>query len=97
VVANKVNEPASVLSTVVGPICESGDIIAKDRMLPQVQRGDYIAILDTGAYGFSMSSQYNGRPRCAEVLVHDGDVELIREQESFEDILRHQVLPERLR
>jgi diaminopimelate decarboxylase len=44
-----------------------------------------------------MSSQYNGRPRCAEVLVHDGDVELIREQESFEDILRHQVLPERLR
>ncbi len=97
VVANKLDEPASVLSTVVGPICESGDIIAKDRMLPAVQRGDYIAILDTGAYGFSMSSQYNGRPRCAEVLVHDGDVELIREQESFEDILRHQVLPERLR
>ena len=96
VVANKINEPASVLSTVVGPICESGDIIAKDRMLPQVHRGDYIAILDTGAYGFSMSSQYNGRPRCAEVLVHNGAVDVIRERESFEDILRHQVLPERL-
>jgi diaminopimelate decarboxylase len=97
VVANKLDEPASVLSTVVGPICESGDIIAKDRMLPQVQRGDYIAILDTGAYGFSMSSQYNGRPRCAEVLVHDGAIDAIRERESFEDILRHQLLPERLR
>jgi diaminopimelate decarboxylase len=96
-VANKVNEPASVLSTVVGPICESGDIIAKDRMLPDVKRGDYIAILDTGAYGFSMSSQYNGRPRCAEVLVHDGAVELIRAQESIEDIIRHQVVPERLK
>ncbi|HDS46098.1 MAG TPA: diaminopimelate decarboxylase [Methanomicrobia archaeon] len=97
VVANKVNEPASVLSTVVGPICESGDIIAKDRMLPPVRRGDCIAILDTGAYGFSMSSQYNGRPRCAEVLVHDGAIEVIRDGESFEDILRHQRLPKRLR
>jgi diaminopimelate decarboxylase len=97
VVANKVNENASVLSTVVGPICESGDIIAKDRMLPDVKRGDYIAILDTGAYGFSMSSQYNGRPRCAEVLVKDGMVELIREKESIEDITRHQVIPERLK
>jgi diaminopimelate decarboxylase len=97
VVANKVNAPASVLSTVVGPICESGDLIAKDRLLPDVKRGDYVAILDTGAYGFSMSSQYNGRPRCAEVLVKDGMVELIREKESFEDIIRHQVVPERLK
>ncbi len=96
-VANKVNEHAAVLSTVVGPICESGDIIAKDRMLPDVKRGDFVAILDTGAYGFSMSSQYNGRPRCAEVLVKDGKVELIREKESIEDITRHQVMPERLR
>ncbi|MGC9444079.1 MAG: diaminopimelate decarboxylase [Candidatus Methanospirareceae archaeon] len=96
VVANKINAEASVLSTVVGPICESGDIIAKDRMLPPVRRGDYIAILDTGAYGFSMSSQYNGRPRCAEVLVHDGTIDVIRERESFGDILRYQVLPERL-
>ncbi len=97
VVANKLNERASVLSTVVGPICESGDIIATDRLLPRVQRGDYVAILDTGAYGFSMSSQYNGRPRCAEVLVHEGAVEVIREREGVEDIVRHQVLPERLR
>lgn len=97
VVANKLNEQASVLSTVVGPVCESGDIIAKDRMLPPVKRGDLIAILDTGAYGFSMSSQYNGRPRCAEVLVHDGAVDLIRSKESVEDVIRNQVIPQRLR
>ena len=97
VVANRVDESASVLSTVVGPICESGDILAKDRMLSDVKRGDYIAILDTGAYGFSMSSQYNGRPRCAEVLVKDGAAYLIREKESIVDIIRHQVIPERLR
>ncbi|MEA2074964.1 MAG: diaminopimelate decarboxylase [Euryarchaeota archaeon] len=97
VVANRLNEQATVLSTVVGPVCESGDIIAKDRMLPEVKRGDFIAILDTGAYGFSMSSQYNGRPRCAEVLVHDGEVDLIRTKESIEDVIRNQMIPQRLR
>jgi diaminopimelate decarboxylase len=97
VVANRLNEEASVLSTVVGPVCESGDIIAKDRMLPVVKRGDYIAILDTGAYGFSMSSQYNGRPRCAEILVRDGAVDLIRSKESVDDVIKNQVIPERLR
>jgi diaminopimelate decarboxylase len=90
-------EPASEIYTVVGPICESGDIIAKDRMLPEVKRGDFVAILDVGAYGFSMSSQYNGRPRCAEVLVCDGAVDLIRSEESVEDLIRNQVIPERLR
>jgi diaminopimelate decarboxylase len=97
VVANKLNAPATELYTVVGPICESGDIIAKDRMLPEVKRGDLVAILDTGAYGFSMSSQYNGRPRCAEVLVCDGAVDLIRSRERVEDLIRNQVIPERLR
>lgn len=96
VVANKLNEQASVLCTVVGPVCESGDIIAKDRMLPEVERGDLVAILDAGAYGFSMSSQYNGRPRCAEVLVCDGKVDLIRAKESVEDLMRNQVIPQRL-
>ncbi|NQE46151.1 Diaminopimelate decarboxylase [ANME-1 cluster archaeon GoMg2] len=97
VVANKLNREASVLSTVVGQVCESGDIIAKDRMLPEVKRGDLVAILDTGAYGFAMSSQYNGRPRCAEVLVCDGAVDVIRTKESVEDLIRNQVIPERLR
>jgi diaminopimelate decarboxylase len=96
VVANKVNERASELYTVVGPVCEAGDIIAKDRMLPEVERGDLVAILDAGAYGFSMSSQYNGRPRCAEVLVCDGKVDLIRSRESVKDLIRNQEIPARL-
>ncbi len=96
VVANRYNEPCSEVYTVVGPICESGDIIARDRRLPAVRRGDLIAIFDTGAYGFSMSSQYNGRPRCAEVLVKDGHIDLIRERESFDDIIRNQRIPPRL-
>ena len=94
-VANKINERDSELYTVVGPICESGDVIAKDRMLPEVERGDLVAILDAGAYGFSMSSQYNGRPRCAEVLVCDGQVDLIRSRESIEDLIRNQKIPAR--
>ena len=96
VVANKLNVPASVLYTVVGPVCESGDIIAKDRLLPEVKRGDLVAILDTGAYGFSMSSQYNGRTRCAEVLVCDGKVDMIRTRESVDDLVRNQEIPARL-
>nr|CBH36772.1 diaminopimelate decarboxylase [uncultured archaeon] len=96
VVANKLNEQASVLCTVVGPVCESGDILAKDRMLPEVERGDLVAILNAGAYGFSMSSQYNGRPRCAEVLICDGKVDVIRTKESVDDLIRNQVIPPRL-
>lgn len=96
VIANRQNERASTLYTVVGPVCESGDIIAKDRMLPAVKRGDLIAIQDVGAYGFSMSSQYNGRPRCAEVLVKEGTVDLIRSREGIEDLLRTQKVPDRL-
>ncbi len=96
VVANKLNEQASVLCTVVGPVCESGDILAKDRMLPEVERGDLVAILNAGAYGFSMSSQYNGRPRCAEVLICDGKVDVIRSKESVDDLIRNQVIPPRL-
>jgi len=96
VVANRQHERASTLYTVVGPVCESGDIIAKDRMLPEVKSGDLVAIKDVGAYGFSMSSQYNGRPRCAEVLVNEGTVDLIRSRESIDDLLMTQKVPERL-
>ncbi|MCS7143720.1 MAG: diaminopimelate decarboxylase [Archaeoglobaceae archaeon] len=80
--------------TIVGPICESGDVLAKDRMLPKVEKGDLIAIFDAGAYGFAMSSQYNGRPRCAEVLVSGSRTALIREPESFGDLIAKQRIPE---
>ena len=75
--------------TVVGNICESGDILAKERMLPEVKKNDLVCVLDTGAYGYSMCSTYNSRPRPAEVLIHsDGSVECIRKKETFEDLIR---------
>ncbi len=96
VVANKFLSPAELTYDIVGPICESGDFLAKDRSLPFVEEGDTIALYDAGAYGFSMSSQYNMRPKCAEVLVHNGSMSLIREPESIDDLMRHQRIPTRL-
>lgn len=93
IVANKADGKVEETYTVVGPICETGDIIASDRKLPKIEKGDLMAILDTGAYGFSMSSQYNGRPRCAEVLICDKKARLIREKETFEDLVGKQVMP----
>lgn len=95
-VANKAAFPAKDKYTIVGPICETGDIFAKDRMLPSIQKGDIIALLDAGAYGFSMSSQYNGRPRCAEVLVKEGNADIIRRREDVQDLMAGQILPARL-
>ena len=95
VVANKADAAALGTYTIVGPICETGDILARDRELPMIEKGDIIALLDAGAYGFSMSSQYNGRTRCAELLVHDGDVDVIRKPETYDDLLSNQVIPDR--
>jgi diaminopimelate decarboxylase len=76
---------------IVGPICESGDFLAKNRTL-KVKENDYLAILGSGAYGFSMSSNYNSRPRAAEVLVKDKKVYLIRERESYRDLVNREVI-----
>ncbi|MBS7635008.1 diaminopimelate decarboxylase [Candidatus Bathyarchaeota archaeon] len=97
VVANRLHEQEEDVYDVVGPLCESGDILARDRKLPKVFEGDLLAILNAGAYGFSMSSQYNSRPRCAEVLVNKGKYALIREREKIEDLLRGQSIPEWLK
>jgi diaminopimelate decarboxylase len=75
---------------VVGPVCESGDFFARERDLPLVDSGDLIAVMSAGAYGFVMASNYNSRPRAAEVLVNGGEVHLIRERDSFEDIIRNE-------
>jgi diaminopimelate decarboxylase len=76
--------------TVVGNICESGDILAKDRVLPLVKEGDLVGIMDAGAYGFSMSSNYNNRLKPAEVLIkEDGTPRLIRRRDTFEDLMRN--------
>ena len=95
VVANKADAPAKDIYSIAGPICETGDILAHDRELPEIEKGDIIAVLDAGAYGFSMSSQYNGRVRCAEVLVNDGEVDVIRKRETYDDLLANQILPAR--
>ncbi|KZX10057.1 diaminopimelate decarboxylase [Methanobrevibacter curvatus] len=96
VVANKANEKAVENVDVAGNVCESGDLFARDRPLPKIDEGDLIAILNSGAYAFSMSSQYNSRPRVAEVLVNDGGAELIREKETYEDLYTKQIVPKRL-
>jgi len=78
---------------VVGPICETGDFLARDRHLPQVEPGEMLAVMSTGAYGFSMSSNYNSRPRPAEVLVRGDRFEVIRSRETLDDLLRGERFP----
>lgn len=73
---------------VVGPICESGDFLAQDRELPNVSSGDLLAVMSSGAYGFVMASNYNTRPRAPEVLVNGGSYSVVRERETYEDLLR---------
>ena len=76
--------------TIVGNICETGDVLAKDRLLPVIKENDILGIMDAGAYGYSMSSNYNNRLRPAEVLIRtDGSVSLIRRRDTFEDLTRN--------
>jgi diaminopimelate decarboxylase len=93
-VANKLNAPEEATCDVVGPICESGDALAKDRRLPLIKERDLLAVLNAGAYGFAMSSQYNARPRAAEVLVKHGKVMLVREREQLNDLMKGQRMAE---
>ena len=72
---------------IVGPVCESGDYLAKDRYLPTTKRGDLLAVFSAGAYGFAMSSQYNARPRAAEVLVDGKTWRIIRRRETYDDLI----------
>lgn len=97
VAANKAGAAEEERVDIAGNVCESGDILARDRLVPRIGEGDIIALMDVGAYGIIMASQYNSRPRPAEVLVRDGSYELIRERETIEDVLRKQRVPRRLR
>jgi diaminopimelate decarboxylase len=87
IVPVRVRPAERLLADVVGPLCETGDFLAQDRAMPDVQPGDLLAILTAGAYGFVLSSNYNTRPRPAEVLVHGGEAELIRPRERVEDLM----------
>ncbi len=89
-------EPASshkAIFDVVGPICESGDFLAKDRKMPEVKHGDLLAVMGAGAYGFSMSSNYNSRLRVAEVVVKGNEYFVVRERETYNDLIRSEKIP----
>jgi len=79
---------------IVGPICESGDFLARDRSFPEVSAGDLLAVFSAGAYGFVMSSNYNTRPRAAEVLVSGERYCEIRARETLEDLLKAESIAE---
>ncbi len=76
---------------VVGPVCESGDFLAKNRKFIDLKQGDLLAVMSSGAYGFSMSSNYNSRPRALEVLVDGSRVKVIRRREAYKDLVRNEI------
>ncbi len=94
-VTQREGEPEEV--DVVGPVCESADVLARACSLPALRPGDYLAILDVGAYGFSMASTYNSRPRPAEVMVKGKEAFLVREREDVSDLTAPERIPPFLR
>ena len=87
------SEAALSVADVVGPICESGDFFAVDRNLADVDGGELLAVMSTGAYGFVMSSNYCSRPRVAEVMVKDGQYKVVKRRESYQDLVRGETIP----
>lgn len=94
---NKADWSAEETVTVCGKCCESGDVLMRDVKLARAEKGDLLAMFSTGAYGYAMASNYNSNPIPAVVLVKDGQSELIVRRQSYEDLLRNAVIPERLR
>jgi len=86
-----------IVADVVGPICESADFLAKGRKIPKPNPGELLAVMSAGAYGFSMATNYNSRPRVAEVMVRDDEIHVIRKREDYEDLVRGEEIPEFLR
>lgn len=87
------NRRERIICDVVGPICESGDFLARERELQKVKQGEYLAVMSAGAYGFSMSSNYNSRPKAAEVLVKGKHHVLIRKRQTYHDLVMHEHIP----
>ena len=87
----------TIMADIVGPICESGDFLAKGRKIEKVSRGEYLSVMSAGAYGMSMSSNYNSRPSVAEVMVNGKTHSLVRKRGSYEDLIRNESIPGYLR
>jgi len=96
VVANRLSATDQETVTIAGKHCESGDILIKDIALPKIYSGDILAVMATGAYNYSMASNYNRLPRPAAILVHEGEANLILQRETYADLIRQDRLPERL-
>jgi diaminopimelate decarboxylase len=88
------SRPGTVNADLVGPICESGDFLAQDREIPDFRSGDLVAVSSAGAYGFTMSSNYNSRPRVAEILVNGNQILMVRQRETYEDLIRGETIPD---
>jgi diaminopimelate decarboxylase len=91
------NKRNMITTDIVGPICESGDFLAKGRKIGKVNRGEYLSVMSAGAYGMSMSSNYNSRPSVAEVMVNGHTHSLIRKRGSYEDLVKNEIMPGYLR
>ena len=97
VVANKMSSPLTQTVTIAGKHCESGDILIKNALLPKTEPGDILVVMGTGAYNYSMASNYNRLPRPAAVVVTNGEANLILQRETYQDLIRQDRLPERLK
>jgi diaminopimelate decarboxylase len=97
VVANKMSSPLTETVTIAGKHCESGDILIKNALLPKTEPGDILVVMGTGAYNYSMASNYNRLPRSAAVVVANGEANLILQRETYQDLIRQDRLPERLK
>jgi diaminopimelate decarboxylase len=97
VVANKMSAPLTETVTIAGKHCESGDIVIKDAQVPKTEAGDILVVMATGAYNYSMASNYNRLPRPAAVIVANGEANLILQRETYQDLIRQDCLPERLK
>jgi len=96
VIANRMTAPVSETVTIAGKHCESGDILLKDIQLPELKAGDILVVNATGAYNYSMASNYNRLPRSAAVLVANGEANIILQRETYQDLIRHDRIPGRL-
>ncbi|MBW4433666.1 MAG: diaminopimelate decarboxylase [Pelatocladus maniniholoensis HA4357-MV3] len=97
VVANHMSEPLTQTATIAGKHCESGDILIKNAQLSKTESGDILVVMATGAYNYSMASNYNRLPRPAAVVVANGEANLILQRETYQDLIRQDCLPERLK
>ena len=95
--ASRMNAPITQEVDIAGNVCESGDLFARDRPMPDVEEGDVLGILNAGAYGFTMSSNYNSRPLASEILVTNGKCSVVRQRETFEDLYAKQSIPPHLK